>query len=414
MKILVLSDDFPPDSRGGAEVVAFNLAKGLQKKGHSLFVITTTRDRTKADEIDCEGMKIYRIYSDYPPFLANYFCLYNPQTVGRVKEIIKKNRPDVAHAHNLHGYLSYYCLKICKKYSKAVFLTVHDTMLFSYGKFDDYIDKTDHSIQKNFNYKTSAWKLLKTAGKRYNPFRNMIIRHYLKYADKLLANSGATKKALEDNGIKNVATVHLATDIKRIFSKEDTDNFKNRYNLLNKKIILFGGRLSAAKGGEVAVRSLAHIVKQVPGAILLVVGSRNDFSKYMEKIAGELKVGENLIFTGWLGREEMNFAYAACDVVITPSLYLDAFNLFNLEAMASGKPVVGTCFGGTPEVIQDGVTGYIVNPFNIEMLAEKILDFLKNPDKAKKFGEAGTKRAKEHFSMDLYVDRTLEWYKHFL
>jgi glycosyltransferase involved in cell wall biosynthesis len=208
--------------------------------------------------------------------------------------------------------------------------------------------------------------------------------------------------------------VYYATDIKPATEREAVDNFKKKHNLFSKKIILFGGRLSPAKGGEVAVRSLAHIVEQVPEAVLLVAGIRNDYSKYLEQIAEELGVGKSMIFTGWLNREEMNLAYASCDVVITPSIYLDAFNLFNLEAMAAGKPVVGTCFGGTPEVIQNGVTGYVVNPFNIEMTDEKIIDLLKNPDIAKAFGEAGIKRTREYFNTEIYISSMLSWYEKFV
>lgn len=415
MKILFLSDNFLSNYHGGAEIGVFNLAKGLQEKGHSLFVVTITQDKSDVGESEYKGIKIFKIYSKYNPFLTNYFCLYNPQIVGAVKKIIKKNKPDIVHAQNIHNYISYYCLKIAKKYAKAVFITAHDTMLFSYGKFDDYINKNDLSVQKVFNYKASAWGLIKTAKKRYNPFRNIIIRHYLrKYVDKVFTNSGVLQKSLEDNGIKNITTVHYATDIKPVSSSDDINNFKTKYNLLDKKIILFGGRLSPAKGGETAIRSLKYIIEQVPNTVLLIAGIKNDYSKHMAKVAEKLGVKDNIFFAGWLDRNDMNLAYASCDIVITPSLYLDAFNLFNLEAMSAGKPVVGTCFGGTPEVIQDGVTGYVVNPFNIKMLAEKIVDLLRDADKTKKFGEAGLRRAKKHFNVNLYVGKMLGWYKKFI
>jgi len=415
MKILFLSDNFLSDYHGGAEIGVFNLAKGLQKKGHSLFIITITQDKSGVGESEYEGIKIFKVYSKYHPFLTNYFCLYNPQIVGTVQKIIKKNKPDIVHAQNIHNYISYYCLKVAKKYAKAVFLTAHDTMLFSYGKFDDYINKNDLSVQKVFNYKASALGLLKTAKKRYNPFRNIIIRHYLKkYVDKIFTNSGVLQKSLEDNGIKNIATVHYATDIKPVFLVKEVDNFKAKYNLLDKKVILFGGRLSPAKGGEVSIMSLKHVIEKIPNAVLLIAGVKNDYSKYMDKVAKKLGIKENIVFTGWLDRDEMNLAYASCDIVITPSLYLDAFNLFNLEAMSAGKPVVGTCFGGTPEVIKDSLTGYVVNPFNIQMLAEKIIDLLQDTNKTKKFGEAGIKRAKKYFNMNLYINKMLGWYKKFV
>ena len=107
----------------------------------------------------------------------------------------------------------------------------------------------------------------------------------------------------------------------------------------------------------------------------------------------------------------MKCAFFSSSVCITPSIYLDPFNLFNIEAGAAKKPVVGTCFGGTAEIIIDNQTGYIVNPLNVEELSLKIIDLLKNPSKAKQFGEAGHERVKKHFSLSLQVDKTLEYYK---
>lgn len=414
MKILFLSDNFPPHSRGGAEINAFNLACAMKEAGNEVFVITVVQDKALVGESEYGGLKIFTIYSDYHRFLTHYFSIYNPQTAKEIKKIIQKISPDIAHAHNIHAYISYHSLKIAKKYAKGVFLTAHDTMLFSYGKFDEFIDKNNLLIQKDFNYKISLLVQLKTAKKRFNPFRNILIRHYLKYADKIFTNTSILENALNDNSIKNTETAHYGTDIKNIASENDIKNLKNKYNLADKKIIFFGGRLSQEKGGEIAVRTLKNVLRSVPDAVLLVAGRLDDYARYMAQIAEEIGVKQNVIFTGWLNREEMAAAYAVADVVIAPSIYFDAFNLFNLEAMSAGKPVVGTCFGGTPEVIKDGVTGFVINPFNIEGFADKITFLLNNPDIARKMGEAGQKRALEEFSMERQVMQTLECYQKFI
>ena len=101
-------------------------------------------------------------------------------------------------------------------------------------------------------------------------------------------------------------------------------------------------------------------------------------------------------------------------MVVVLSLYLDPFPTVNLEAMASGKPIVGTCFGGTPEAVANNETGYIVNPYDEKELAAKIIDLLKNPEKAKLFGTNGRHRVEKFFSLDQQVQKTLEWYKKFL
>lgn len=96
----------------------------------------------------------------------------------------------------------------------------------------------------------------------------------------------------------------------------------------------------------------------------------------------------NIRTTGWLDEVEMKKALCMADIVLVPSVYLDPFPTVNLEAMAAMKPVVGTCFGGTPEAVVDGVTGFVTNPYDTGQMADKIQYLLDNPDIAKKNGRS--------------------------
>lgn len=413
MKILFLSDDFPPNSRGGAEINAFNLAQ-VMRAGHAVFVIAATQDKKQIGWQEYEGLKIYRIYSNYHRFFTHYIAVYNPFIAREVERIMRDIRPDIIHAHNIHAHISFYSLKLARCYARGVFLSAHDTMLVSYGKFDSFIDKNNLAAQKDFNYRLNIWDHLRIARKRYNPLRNIAIRCYLKYVDKIFANTGVLKLVLEDNGVNNIEVAHYGTDIGDAVSEAAANILRTRFKITGKKIILFGGRLSREKGGEVAVRALSNVMRTVPNAVLLVAGRQDDYARYMTQLAEGIGIKRSVIFAGWLDREAMAAAYAIADIVITPSIYFDAFNLFNLEAMAAGKPVVGTCFGGTPEVIRDGMTGFVVNPFNIEILSEKIAFLLNDPDTARKMGEAGRKRASEKFSMEKQATQMLGWYQKFL
>lgn len=214
LKILILSDGFPPQGLGGAEMIASNLAERFNKNGHQVSVITTCREKKDEGAVDYHGFKIFRIYANYHERWRAYLSLYNPQTASRVKELIRKINPDVVHAHNVHYYLSYHSLKIAKKLGKPVFLTAHDMMLYGYGKPDYSIDPKDLSIPANFSRKVSCLDLIRQAKKRYNPFRNVIIRHYLKYVDKIFAVNADLEKALRENGIKNIELVYNGIDVK--------------------------------------------------------------------------------------------------------------------------------------------------------------------------------------------------------
>lgn len=384
MRILILSDDFPPQSFGGAGISAFDLAKGLQKSGQEVFVITTCQEKSCGAETEVQGLKVFRIFANFHERWRPYLSLYNPQAVGKVGDIIRKVNPDVVHANNVHEFLSYHCLKIAKQHSKAVFLTARDTMLFSYEKL------ATKKYLEGFNPKVSWFDNWKQTKKRYNPFRNFIIRHYLKNVDKIFAISNSLKDALNQNGIQNVQVFYNAIDVGAWqINPEVVEKFKKKYNLQDKKIVFFAGRISKLKGSEQIIKAMAKVKEEIPEASLLTAGSQG---------------------IGWLQGDDLKAAYAASEVVAVPSIYLDPFNRTNIEAMACKKPVVGTCYGGTSEIVTDGVTGYIVNPLNADLMAEKIIVLLKNPDKARQFGEAGFERVKKCFNLDDQIKKTIFWY----
>lgn len=413
MRILFLSDDFPPKSFGGAGIITYNLAKAIVKAGHEMFVITTVQDKAvPRGWKNLDGMKVYDLYNDYDGRFAAYVSLYNPGTLGVIEKIIQEVKPDVIHAHNIHNNISYHALKIARKYTDKVFLTTHDAMAFNYGKLVNYYDKNDLSVHTQFSYKVGFLQNLKTAKKRYNPFRNLAIRYYLNtYPKKIFSITDKVKDALSQNGIKNVTTIHYGIELEdQYVSPEETHIYAKKLGLLGKKVVFFGGRLSEAKGGKVMVDALQVLVNSDTSVSMLIAGTPNGYADYLLQYATQLGVRDHIVFTGWLSQDDMRKAYAVCNVVATPSLYFDAFNIFNMEAGAAGKPVVGTCFGGTPEIVLDGQTGIIVNPRNIEMLASALKKLLDDPEYTHKLGMMGRKRMENFFTMERFVQDSLDWY----
>jgi len=385
MKILMLQDDFPPQGFGGAEASTFELAQGLQRAGEDVFVVTTCRKKSDEGKTTYQELKVFRIFADYHERYRAYLSLYNPQTVGKVRQLIKEFNPDIVHAHNIHNFLSWHCLKIAKELGKPVFFTARDVMSFSYGKL------ATKKYLEQFNCRTSWWDHLKQAKKRYNPFRNILIKKYLGYVDQKITVSYALKSALEQNGIKDfeVSYIGINTDDWQV-SPEFVEKFKEKHELSGKSVIFFGGRISGLKGLKQINRAMEKVKKEVPEAHLLMSGTGG---------------------IGWLTGSDLRAAYHLSNVVVFPSVCFDGLGRGNLEAMACKKPVVGTCFGGVPEVIRDGVTGFVVNPFKIESMAERIIDLLKNREKAKQFGEAGFQRVKQHFNLDSQVAQTISRYQ---
>jgi glycosyltransferase involved in cell wall biosynthesis len=144
---------------------------------------------------------------------------------------------------------------------------------------------------------------------------------------------------------------------------------------------------------------MTSVCKTVHNAVLLIAGKQDGYGEHMQQMAKESGIEQSVIFTGWLSREDLMVAYQCSDVVVSPSIYLDNFPTVNLEAMAMRKPVIASCFGGSKELVFDGMTGYIVNPLNTEQLAERIIELLTDKAKAALMGEAGYQRIADKCSI---------------
>jgi len=167
--------------------------------------------------------------------------------------------------------------------------------------------------------------------------------------------------------------------------------------------VLFGGRISGAKGGDQLLRAIA-VARQRVDCQLAIAGDREAYLAHARRLADEVGLSQDSLHTlGWLDAADLDAAFDAADVCATPSVYPDPFNLMNLRAMAHRKPVVGTCFGGTPEIVVDGQTGFIADPWQPEAFGGRIADLLLDPALASRFGEAGRERFVAEFSLGRQV-----------
>ncbi len=404
LKILIVSDFFPPMFSAGAENIAYSQAREFKKRGYNVFVFTSTRDRKKIGWTKYEDIDIYYFWSDYNSRWRAYFSLFNFQLIFSFKKEIKKIRPDIVHFHNIHYYFSYHCIYLAKKNAKKVFLTAHDVMMFSYGKL--HLDRFN-----KLNYKTSAILQFIKYKKRYNPLRNIIIKYYASYLNKIFAVSEPLKKALKINGFNNVITINNGIDVSTWKANNFTvDKIVTEYNLHNKKVILFAGRVSDAKGGQEILNAMVHVVKKIPNSILIILGENKKYIESMFLSAKKNNIDKNIMSLGWIDNSKLKNIYNLSRLVVVPSICFDSFPTINLEAFSCKKPVIATCFGGSKDIVKNSYNGYIVNPKNIHFMAKKIIDLLENPKKAKLFGERGYFLVCERFSLKRNVDTTLKEY----
>jgi glycosyltransferase involved in cell wall biosynthesis len=155
------------------------------------------------------------------------------------------------------------------------------------------------------------------------------------------------------------------------------------------------------KGMDTLITALPRLMTRWPQLQLVLAGEGDDRA-WLEDLAGKNGVTLHVHFLTKVSYAELASCYAACDIFALPSNG-EGFGLVYLEAMAFGKPVIAGAHGGAPEVVQDGVTGYLVQHGDAIQLATCIETMLSDSALARKMGERGRERVESQFRFSVFA-----------
>lgn len=175
------------------------------------------------------------------------------------------------------------------------------------------------------------------------------------------------------------------------------------------RIVLCVSRLAASepyKNVELLIRAMPDVLAHRPQTTLVVVGPGDDLPR-LENIARALSLGERVRLTGRLNDEALQTYFSACDLFVLPSTG-EGFGIVYLEAMQHRKACIGARAAAVPEVIEDGVTGLLVDPDKPEQLSAAIIRLLEDDVLRTQMGERGRRRLEEKFSMPAFSRRLEE------
>jgi len=411
LRVLHLIDLHDP-AIGSSIRQMYQMARRQAAQGVETHVATAVDDPSLAGTTEILGFPVHRIPSRYPVRFRPVVSLRNRRVIGPLRELLARVRPDVVHAQLIHTHLSYASLRLAKEAGAAVVFTAHDVMTFCYQKLTCFHGGEAHGGELR-DYAAYWQKCIPCQRFRWFPPRNALIRRTLDEAvDARLCVSDELRRALEANSLGGFRTVYNAIELdERTLDPRAVADFRRRFALGDDPVVAIAGRVHEQKGHLQLVKALPRVLALVPRARLVVMGRRADFDRYVRPLAERLGVADRIVVTDWLGGDELRSAYGAADVVATPSICLDTFGLVNLEAMNFRKPVVGTAFGGTPEVVEHGVTGYVENPFDLERFGGRIGELLASPERRATMGEAGYRRLVQRFTMDRLARETLDVYR---
>ncbi len=353
--------------RGGSERHMFVLSKILRDHGHRVIPFSMQDEGNKPSKYS----QYFITYVDLHKFsiknIIKFF--YNYEAVRKLKKIIKKEKPDIAHLHNIAHQFSPAIIRVLKRANIKIVQTLHDY-------------KNICPNAKLYNKQGNCQKC--QGGRYYHCFTNKCVHN--SFAKSFLA-------MLEAYLYNRILKIYDQVDMfiaPSKFMKEVSIRFgvpaekiKVLYNFLhnrpktiseldianNKNYFLYFGRLSKEKGIETVLAAMEELKSL---NIKFVIVGRGPDENFFRQAVIKKGLSEQVELVGFKSGQELNDLVSQAQAIIMPSLWPENMPYSLLEAMSMGKIIIASLAGGMPELLQDGQNAFTFTPGNEKQLAKKI------------------------------------------
>lgn len=402
MKILQINKFFYP--KGGAETYFFELSKLLQDKGHQVIHfgmkhpnnLPSAQAQYFVDEIDfgkSEGLARDLVKFGH--------MIYSTESKSKLEQLLEKEKPDIAHLHNISHQISPSILTTLKKHHIPVVQTLHDYQLicpnyklFTQGavcercKYHKYYQAAINSCIQDSRVKGGL------AGAELAVHQATQI--YKKNVDLFITPSNFLRNKLIEWNKNPEQIIHVPNFFD--YEKYQPANEPGDY-------VIFAGRLITEKGIMVLARAAAKLPQ-----IKFKIAGDGDQKAELQNFIKERGL-TNIELLGFQPREEVLDLIAKARLVVLPSVWYENYSMSLLEAGALGKAVVASKIGGNPEIIKDGQTGLLVKPGDADDLAAKIDALYNNPDLIKQLGQQARARLEKENNKEQHYQQLLKIYE---
>ncbi len=402
MKVLLISEYFPPFSKGGGEISAYLLAKNLAKK-IDISILTSYFHGSKRYEVK-DNIKIYRrLKTGKNPGSVlgniNRMLYFENSLKKELIKICRKENFDIIHCLNMTS-LSVIDLK---KKIKGKFVAHINSPLVMCPKGDlIYNDKACPGFCSYKKFSRCVY-ISYDIGKTKNNFlirRNPIIKkilynNYLKKLNRIkkfdacFAISSFLKNNLIDYN-KKVFVVPNIVDIKKFSKLKNNDN----------EFILYIGDYKISKGPHVLLEALKGTNHKAE------FYGEGPLKKYLLKYKTKnVKIHDKVSYNKILN------LYENASIIVFPSIWPEPFGRIAIEAMAAGKPIIASNIGGIKDIVDNNKNGIMVMPGNFIELKKAIVRLMENKKLRKKLGKEGRKKAKKEFNGKKISGKVIKLYK---
>lgn len=381
MRILLVNDNAA--LVGGAEIMTRTLRDGLERRGHSVRLLAA----------GAGGDADFRCRSAPPPFQV-LLQTANPTALHAMRRALRAFRPDVVHVRMFLTQLSPLILPPLRRVPSLYHAVWYESICPTGLKL-----KRDGTVCGDPAGLACRRDCLSPQAWLASMAKLRLRRRWWDAFDLVVANSEATRRRLEDEGIETGEVVW-----------NGVPDAGARPPLTGPPTVAFAGRLVATKGVDVLLRAFAAAATRVPDARLLIAGD-GPLRARLEADAASAGIGDRVAFLGHVSRDEVERRFAGAWVQAVPSTWDEPFGIVAAEAMMRGSAVVASRSGGLAEIVEDGRTGTLVPPGDADALAGALVPLLTDRDRAERLGRLGRERALARFGREAFVDRFVGLYE---
>ncbi len=383
LRIAHLHWGFPPII-GGVETHLTIILPQMAQWSHQVSLLTGSAEGTKT-RYKYKGVDIYRT----PLMDLNW--LYKRGLKGLEEELyevfsgfIEKTRPHIIHAHNMHYFSEVHARtleRVAKRHDTPLVLTAHNT-------WDDilFLELT-HKIE---------W-------------------------DHIIAVSHFIKREIIGIGVddRKITVIHHGVDQDKFHPHVQPATVLKKYpQLKGRRIVFHPARIGLAKGCDTSIKAVNIVREKFPEVILVLAGSKNiiDWGQTQQKdiaflvsLIRHFKL-KNHVLIDMYTIEQMRQIYALCQVCVYPSTVSEPFGLTMLESMATSNPIIVTEAGGMPEVVKDGINGFVIPIRDFEALASRIIQLFEDKRLRRRLGYTGRQMVESQYTKERVSQDTLKVY----
>lgn len=347
------------------------LARALNRKGHKCDIVYYGGNKPHTVSIDYD--KAGNTFNVF--YLKAWNILHDSYYFG-IDEIAEQY--DIIHSDCYDTIQSWI---FAKKYHKKL-------IIYNGTYYSDF--------NKNYNKKCAV-------------VDRLFVPRYKKYNVTFDTKSKLSEQFLKQKGLQDVTTVGVGIDLTTIeYSSDSNHQFVNRITALKKdgcRLILYVGRIEPRRNIKFLMDVIKETYKRDRNIRLVIIGNGEDeYCNAMFKYAQDNGLNECIAYQRFLDQKHLKYIYEICDVFVLPTIY-EIFGMVLLEAMYYELPVVTTLNGGSCMLIEDGISGYIEDSFNVKKWSDKIIHILTHNNEAVNVGNMAKKVVSEHFTWDALADK---------